>query len=187
MSAGTLAAAACRREKPLETSRNRPADAPPEPCDRRRRLGRVAALGLSALVGVVVGLGSYTFVYAEGASYLTNDPAACANCHVMQSHYDAWSRSSHHAVAVCNDCHTPHDFVGKYAVKGRNGWNHALAFTTGRFHEPIRITEPNRRVTEAACRRCHADIVHAIDARPGAEPIACIRCHRDVGHPHEGN
>ena len=30
-----------------------------------------------------------------GASYLTDDPAACANCHVMQEHFDAWPRSSH--------------------------------------------------------------------------------------------
>ncbi len=151
---------------------------------KARHALRVAASLLAASLGALAGVGTYTFVYAEGASYLTNDPAACANCHVMQSHYDAWSRGSHHAVATCNDCHTPHDLLGKYAVKGLNGWNHSLAFTTGRFHEPIQITEMNRRVTESACRYCHADIVHAIDARPGAEPISCIRCHRDVGHKH---
>lgn len=33
--------------------------------------------------GLAVGVGGYTFVYARGASYLTNDPAACANCHVI--------------------------------------------------------------------------------------------------------
>lgn len=30
----------------------------------------------------VAGIGGYTFVYAKGGSDLTNDPAACANCHV---------------------------------------------------------------------------------------------------------
>ena len=49
----------------------------------------------AALVGVLVGLGSYTFLYAKGYSYLTNDPAACANCHIMQDHFEAWSRASH--------------------------------------------------------------------------------------------
>ena len=32
----------------------------------------------------MVGLGLYTFVYAKGYSYLSNDPQGCANCHVMQ-------------------------------------------------------------------------------------------------------
>lgn len=38
-----------------------------------------AAVAVAVLVGVALGLGAFTFVYARGASYLTNDPAACAN------------------------------------------------------------------------------------------------------------
>jgi cytochrome c nitrite reductase small subunit len=68
---------------------------------------------IAVLVGAAGGLGSYTLVYARGYSYLQNDPAACANCHVMQEQFDGWIKSSHRAVAVCNDCHTPHTFVGK--------------------------------------------------------------------------
>jgi cytochrome c nitrite reductase small subunit len=143
----------------------------------------VAAALFAAAVGVAVGIGGYVFVYAEGASYLTDDPAACANCHVMQAHLDAWSRASHRAVAVCNDCHAPRGFAGKYAVKAINGWNHSVAFVTGDFAEPFHVTPMNRRVTEAACRTCHGEIVAAIDhAGGGAEPIACVRCHADVGH-----
>lgn len=137
------------------------------------------------LIGVALGVGGYTFVYARGASYLTNDPGACVNCHVMREQYQGWLASSHRAVAVCNDCHTPHSLAAKYAVKAANGFRHALAFTTGWFHEPIRITGPNRRVTEGACRHCHADIVAAIDPAPGrAGALDCIRCHRSVGHLH---
>ena len=138
------------------------------------------ALGVAA--GLAAGLGGYTFVYARGASYLTNDPAACANCHVMQEHHDAWVRSSHRAVAVCNDCHTPHNVVGKYAVKASNGFWHSFAFTTGRFPDPLRIKPGNLRVAEAACRRCHGDIVEAIDAG-SSRPSQCVSCHRGVGHP----
>lgn len=136
------------------------------------------------LAGVVAGVGSYTFVYARGASYLTNDPEACRNCHVMNEQFDAWTRGSHHAVATCNDCHTPHTFLGKWLTKASNGWHHSVAFTTGKFHEPIQITDRNLAVTEAACRDCHGDIVHAID--PGHDPreISCVRCHADVGHLH---
>lgn len=149
-----------------------------------RRLGTAAAVA-AAVMGLALGVGAYTFVYARGASYLTNDPTACANCHVMREQLDGWMTSSHRAVAVCNDCHAPHDLFGKYATKAVNGFWHSVAFTTGRFHEPITIGARNRAVTEGACRTCHTEIVQAIDAHPtGAAPLACIACHRSVGHLH---
>jgi cytochrome c nitrite reductase small subunit len=143
----------------------------------------VALLVVAVLFGIAAGLGGYTFVYARGASYLTDDPAACANCHVMREQYDGWVKSSHRSVAVCNDCHTPHAFLAKYYTKALNGYHHSLAFTSGEFHEPIQIKARNLEVTEWACRGCHADIVQAID-HPGEtlEPISCIRCHDSVGH-----
>jgi cytochrome c nitrite reductase small subunit len=135
------------------------------------------------LIGLAAGIGGYTFIYAKGGSYLTNDPAACANCHIMQPQYDQWQASSHRSVAVCNDCHTPPGLVPKYATKALNGYFHSYAFTTGDFHEPIQITGRNRRVTEQACRKCHAELTTAIEGphRPGQE-LACLRCHWDVGH-----
>ena len=142
-----------------------------------------AAVLLGVTGGGGVGVGSYTFLYAKGLSYMTDDPAACANCHVMQDHLDAWAKSSHHAVAVCNDCHTPHDVVGKYLTKSRNGYHHSLAFTTGRFHEPIQITDWNRKITEKACRRCHGDIVEMMDRYAAkAGKTSCLHCHSTVGH-----
>jgi cytochrome c nitrite reductase small subunit len=142
------------------------------------------ALILALALGLAAGVGGYTFVYARGASYLTNDPEACANCHVMREHFDGWVKSSHRAVAVCNDCHTPHALVPKYLTKTSNGFWHSFAFTTGRFPEPLRIKPHNRDIAERACRRCHQEIVEAIDARhrPGA-PLSCIGCHHSVGHP----
>lgn len=152
-----------------------------------RRFSIIAGLSISAaaLAGVAAGVGFFTFSYANGASYLGNDPATCANCHIMQAHYDAWEKGSHRSVAGCNDCHAPHDnFVHKYYVKGLNGWNHSVAFTTGNFPFPLRITKMNREVTEGACRYCHQPIVDAIDPpHAGPEGISCIRCHRSVGHP----
>ena len=64
---------------------------------------RSLAIGLFAAVipGSAVGLAAYTFVYAKGYSYLTNNPAACANCHVMQTRYDAWMKASHHLLSQC--------------------------------------------------------------------------------------
>ena len=139
----------------------------------------------AVLAGIVIGIGTYTFVYAKGYSYLTNDPEACANCHIMRDHFDAWTRASHRAVAVCNDCHTPPGFVGKYTTKARNGFWHSFYFTTGRYSDPLQITPRNHQVTEMACRKCHAELTAAIDsARPHDDRarLECVRCHNDVGH-----
>lgn len=143
------------------------------------------AVVIAVLVGVVIGLGCYTFLYAKGYSYLTNNPAACANCHVMQAQYDAWIKSSHRAAAVCNDCHTPHNLLGKYAVKLNNGFWHSFYFTRGDYPDTIEITRFDHKVTENACRRCHQNITAAIDGNVvhgKAEGLECTRCHSSVGH-----
>jgi cytochrome c nitrite reductase small subunit len=135
------------------------------------------------VLGMALGIGAFTFVYARGASYLTNDPQACANCHIMGEHFSAWTKSSHRAVAVCNDCHAPHNLVGKYMTKARNGFWHSFYFTTGTFPDPLRITPRNHEVTEHACRYCHEEITDAIEHGAHAnDKISCTRCHRYVGH-----
>lgn len=144
----------------------------------------IATVG-SILLGLLIGLGCYTFIYAKGYSYLTNNPAACTNCHVMQAEYDAWIKSSHRTAATCNDCHTPHNLIGKYAVKTNNGFWHSFYFTTGRYPDNIEITNFDHQVTENACRRCHQNITSAIDGNVvhgRAEGIECTRCHSSVGH-----
>lgn len=141
-------------------------------------------IALAALVGAALGVGGYTFGYAEGWSYFSNDPQACINCHIMVPQYRSWVKSSHHAVAVCNDCHLPHAFVPKWAAKARNGFNHAWAFTFQNFHEPIRITPINAEILQENCIACHGDFIHPLllDAMADATSVTCMRCHADVGH-----
>ena len=110
--------------------------------------GVAAPVLLAVIAGLLIGVGVYTFGYARGASYMTDNPAACANCHVMQDQYQSWMKGSHGKVAVCNDCHTPPGFVSKYATKAINGFFHSLAFTTQHFPDEIHITDRNFRVTE---------------------------------------
>jgi cytochrome c nitrite reductase small subunit len=163
------------------------------------------AIVAAVALGIAAGLGAFTFVYAKGASYLSSDAASCANCHIMEEHYAAWLKSSHRNVAKCADCHMPHDVIGKYSAKASNGFWHSLAFTTGRFPDPLQIKPHNRAITERACRDCHGAIVEAMSAgqrgavgptpatadRPaihdgptveGAGELSCIRCHTYVGH-----
>lgn len=146
---------------------------------------RFLAVGLALVIGAVVGLGSYTFVYAGGHAYLSSDPRVCLNCHVMRDQYDGWTKSSHHAVATCNDCHMPHALLPKLATKAANGFFHSLAFTTGNYPDPIRIKGWNREIAERSCRTCHGDIVHQMDTvtRAGDDAASCVRCHGSVGHP----
>ncbi len=148
-------------------------------------MSSLPAIVLGTTIGLATGIGGYTFLYAKGASYMTNDPAACANCHVMNDYYGGWTKSSHRAVAVCNDCHAPADPIGKYTTKAFNGFMHSFAFTTGRFPQEIQITARNHRIAEASCQKCHADVVeqmHGIDTTASAE-VSCVRCHGSVGHP----
>lgn len=142
---------------------------------------------LGVLIGIGVGIGAYTFAYAKGWSYLTDNSAACANCHVMREQYAGWLKSSHRAVAGCNSCHTPPSFIGKYLTKATNGFWHSFFFTTGRYEDNIQILPKSRVITEQACRTCHGEIVDAIEAThpssSGAQ-IACLQCHNSVGHLH---
>jgi cytochrome c nitrite reductase small subunit len=144
------------------------------------------ALGLLAIpLGMLVGLGVYTFGYARGASYLTNDPTSCNNCHVMRAQFEGWQRSSHSAAAVCNDCHTPAGLAPKYFTKMLNGFNHSLAFTSGRYPDEILITPRNHRVAGSACLKCHDDMTLAIRVpRHRDDGASCTTCHRNVGHEH---
>lgn len=146
------------------------------------RLATLLPILAGVAVGLAAGLAAYTFVYAKGYSYLLDDPAACANCHVMNPQMDGWVKSSHHAVATCNDCHTPKGAVGKYATKAINGWNHSLAFTTGNFDEPIRATATNRRIARQACAKCHQPIMDSMHVTSDEAPD-CVQCHDAVGHP----
>lgn len=134
--------------------------------------------------GLVAGVGGYTFTYAEGLSYMSNDPRACVNCHIMNDQYDSWLKGSHHKAATCADCHLPHELAEKYFAKARNGWNHSKAFTLQNFPEPIRITPHNLDSLQHNCIACHRDMTGSIAAHRdvGTGEARCTVCHRSAGH-----
>ncbi len=155
-----------------------------------RVLAAVATLG--ALAGSFLAAVLYTAHYARATSYLSDDPAACVNCHIMNEQYDGWSKGAHHSRATCNDCHVPHSSVfAKYLAKAEHGYRHSRGFTFQDFHEPIQITPADRRIVIQNCVRCHAATTHEIrlvafapdpgraDASGGLD---CVRCHAIVAH-----
>ncbi len=141
---------------------------------------------LSILTGITLGLGFFTFKYAKGFSYLSSDPRACVNCHIMQPQYDSWIKSSHHNVASCVDCHLPHAFLTKYLSKAENGYYHSKAFTLQNFHEPIMITPKSSRILQDNCINCHEQAVdlmtHVALTSSRKDDISCVKCHQTVGH-----
>ncbi len=132
--------------------------------------------------GGLFGFGGFTFMYAQGYSYLSDNPAACANCHVMREVYDGWNHGSHKGVATCNDCHTPQGFVGHWAIKGLDGLRHSYAFTSGDFHEPIRITDFDKAIAQQNCLRCHGEMTALMNHQNTSDPTDCLRCHVGEGH-----
>jgi cytochrome c nitrite reductase small subunit len=149
----------------------------------RQRQPGLLPLFFAALAGALVGLGVFTFGYGEGHAYLSDDPGACTNCHIMQPQYDSWLNSSHHAHATCNDCHLPHAFVGRWTAKADNGFFHSWAFTFEDFHEPIQIKRRNLRILQDNCVSCHQTMVtHLLRETVTGETINCFACHHSVGH-----
>jgi cytochrome c nitrite reductase small subunit len=142
------------------------------------------------LLGILFGLGAHILYVSNAVSYLSNDPNACINCHVMTPQYATWERSSHAKVATCNDCHVPHDnFIRTYYFKAMDGLRHATMFTFRLEPQVIRIKEAGRNAVQENCIRCHSNQIHPIalrainnrsveDQRPGY----CWDCHREVPH-----
>ncbi len=151
---------------------------------KRRGAGLLAAVAV-VVTGIAVGLGLFTFVYAKGYAYLGHDAKTCDNCHAMNEQYAGWLTGPHRTAAQCADCHMPSNIVGKYAVKGWDGFWHSYYFTANTYPDNIQITPLGRRVVEGQCRACHRAIVENITAPPhgGREgEVSCIRCHWDAGH-----
>ncbi len=136
---------------------------------------------LTAIIGTVAGLSLFTFEYAEGFSYFSSNPKACNNCHVMNEFYDGWRKSSHHAAAVCVDCHMPTGLFDKIIAKADNGYRHSKGFTFMDFHQPIMITARNSEILQNNCVRCHGALVEGLNAGHG-DRIRCVHCHSHVGH-----
>lgn len=141
-------------------------------------------------LGVFLGLGFYILKLSNAASYLSDDPKACMNCHVMTPQYLTWNKSSHREVASCNDCHVPQDNVfNQYYFKAMDGLYHSAIFTLRAEPEVIVARESSAAVIQNNCIRCHDSRV--IDAKLMATvenheshrtDRTCWECHREVPH-----
>lgn len=142
------------------------------------------------LIASLIGLGLFIAKEAELTSYLSDDPQACVNCHVMTPVYNSWMHSSHREWANCNDCHVPHNNVfNKYYFKAKDGLYHSSIFTLRAEPEVMFMREGSAEVVQNNCIRCHVQQVtqtkydgwiagHAEDRTDRT----CWSCHREVPH-----
>jgi len=143
-----------------------------------------STLTIAVLLGLMIGVGGFTFQYAQGLSYFSSNPRTCSNCHIMNDQYDSWGKSSHRAVVRCVDCHLPHTIFPKLMAKASNGYHHSKGFTFQDFHEPIMIKPGNSQILQDSCLACHGDLVSNIVAgsTTDRDAVRCVHCHASVGH-----
>jgi len=143
------------------------------------------------LAGIICGIGGYTAFAFRMASYLSDEPATCMNCHIMAPYYATWSHSSHARHTTCNDCHVPHENIArKWIFKGMDGTRHASVFLTNGEPQVIQAIDGSSTVIMHNCIRCHEQLnsefvktgrITYMMAKAG-EGKACWDCHREVPH-----
>ena len=143
-------------------------------------LSRRRQVVICVLVGMVVGGAIITARLGNAASYLSNAPETCMNCHVMTDAYASWRRGSHGKVAVCVDCHIPHSNpVAKFAFKGMDGMKHSYVFTARTEPQVLRLSKGAIPVVQANCLRCHSNYFDMVRLA-GPEERKCWDCHSNV-------
>ncbi|GAB7088338.1 cytochrome c nitrite reductase small subunit [Marinifilum fragile] len=141
-------------------------------------------------LGIFFGLGCYVLYLSKAASYLSDAPETCVNCHVMAPQYATWNHSSHREVATCNDCHVPHNNVfNKYYFKAKDGLRHASMFALRMEPEVIFILDEGKKVVHNNCIRCHSQqltdpklAAQVPNHAHNTQDRVCWECHREVPH-----
>ncbi|MFI5237976.1 MAG: cytochrome c nitrite reductase small subunit, partial [Ignavibacteriales bacterium] len=142
------------------------------------------------LLGIFSGLLIFTIHIGNATSYLSDDPAACVNCHVMAPQFATWQNSSHARFTVCNDCHVPQDNIfERYFFKASDGLRHSYMFTFRLEPHVIIIHEAGRNAVQENCIRCHSEQIHPISVRAISNQSIqeygdgyCWDCHRETPH-----
>ena len=145
---------------------------------------------VNLLIAFFIGIFIYALYVSNAVSYLSDDPQTCVNCHVMRPEFATWQHSSHKEVAVCNDCHVPHDnIVNKYFFKARDGLRHATMFTLRMEPQVIKMHEAGQAVVQKNCQNCHEALLEdvgllaiGLDEKGHGQGKLCWDCHREVPH-----
>jgi cytochrome c nitrite reductase small subunit len=142
------------------------------------------------LWSVFFGMGLFVMKVSNAFSYLSDDPKACINCHIMTAEYSTWMHGSHGRDTKCVDCHIPHEnVVLKYLFKANDGLRHATMFTLRLEPQVIKMHEAGQDVVQRNCKRCHYNQLQNVSALnvnlknyEHGQGMLCWKCHREVPH-----
>jgi nitrite reductase (cytochrome c-552) len=138
--------------------------------------------------GVLLGLVGYTFYYAEGATYLSNDPTACTNCHIMREQYDGWQKGSHHTLATERTRHGGSEAFQKldedpvwrtifagyaFGVDYREERGHAYMLADQDVTERTKVVKQ-----PGSCLHCHAAVLPAYYQKGVEAGVPADEAHR---------
>jgi cytochrome c nitrite reductase small subunit len=145
---------------------------------------------VNILIAFFIGIFIYALYVSNAVSYLSDNPETCVNCHVMRSEFATWQHSSHNKVAVCNDCHVPHNNVlNKYFFKAKDGLRHATMFTFHLEPQVIKMHEAGQAVVQKNCQNCHETLnapvgllTIGLKEKEHGQGKLCWDCHREVPH-----
>lgn len=154
--------------------------------NKKSRWRRVAVF----LIAVLVGMGIFLAKEASIVSYMSDNPQACVNCHVMTPVYNSWMHSSHRERASCNDCHVPQDnLFNKYFFKAKDGLFHATIFTARMEPEVMFMREESEKVVQDNCIRCHLQQITQVkyygwleNHKENRTQRNCWSCHQELPH-----
>ncbi len=140
-------------------------------------------LFLAVSMGLLFGLLLLALRTSNAASYLSDDPKGCINCHIMAPYYAGWEHSRHRLVANCNDCHVPHDgLFRKFYFKAMDGLRHATVFTLRMEPQVLHLNEAAISVVQRNCVRCHEHQVMNTSMGADLDGRMCWDCHRTTPH-----
>jgi len=145
-----------------------------------RGLPKTLQATIYLLAGLAAGLAIFIVRISNAASYLSDAPPSCINCHVMTDDYVSWQRGSHGLTAVCNDCHVPHsNLVAKYAFKAFDGLKHSYVFTFRKEPQVLELAHIAGPVVQDNCISCHTStfaMVRLVDSGKRK----CWDCHDGI-------
>lgn len=147
-------------------------------------------LPLTIVLGIFIGLSTYSVYLSKASSYLSDNPQTCINCHIMVPQYATWNHSSHREIAHCNDCHVPQNNIfSHYYFKAKDGLRHATIFTLRSEPQVIHIKKAGINVVRQNCLRCHEQLLLSAEQQVNNPEYhsdrsdrLCWECHRETPH-----
>ncbi len=129
-----------------------------------------------------LGLGSFLLVGPPQLLAISESPAFCASCHVMEEEHTAWSHAGAHRRIRCVDCHLPNgNPLEHYVWKSIDGMKDVVFFHSGMVPDRIALSSHGAKVMQNNCIRCHAETVTQMDTTR-----QCWGCHRQLQHRSTG-